>query len=147
MLKFFTSKELMGVVDFGPSSLDNIPDSSVIDIDEILGTLKQVPSYQIDKYHTNCGIRTRLDPIIEYIRSTLSSTVLSISQTEWKSNRVSVTWIPADETSNVGREERKFEFTRSLASDQRLRYEGNMYADKMARKLFTADKWDWTPEY
>ncbi|GKT57196.1 hydroxyproline-rich glycoprotein [Colletotrichum tofieldiae] len=148
MLKFFTSKELIGIVDFGPSSYDNIPDSSVIDIEEILAMLKQVPGYQIDKNHTNCGIRTRLEPIVEYIRSMLSSTVLSISQVDWKNNRVSASWVPDDdEVASLDNEEKKFEFTRGLASDQRLRYEGNMYADKMARKLFTADKWDWTPEY
>ncbi|OLN92136.1 hypothetical protein CCHL11_01642 [Colletotrichum chlorophyti] len=147
MFKFFTSKELMGAVDFGPSSLDNIPDSSVIDIEEILAALKQMPSYQIDKHHTNCGIRTRLEPILGYIRSMMSSTTLSISQVDWKNNRASATWIPADDTPNSDKEGHKFEFTRSLASDQRLQYKDNMYADKMARKLFTADKWDWSPEY
>ncbi|KAL0940859.1 hydroxyproline-rich glycoprotein-like protein [Colletotrichum truncatum] len=147
MLKFFTSKELMGVVDFGPSSLDNIPDSSVVDIEDILATLKQIPSYQIDKHHTNCGIRTRLEPIIEYIRSMLSSTLLSVSQVDWKNNRLAASWIPADDNTSLNKEEKVFEFTRGLASDQRLRYEGNIYADKMAHKLFTADKWNWTPEY
>ncbi|KXH49297.1 hypothetical protein CSAL01_04146 [Colletotrichum salicis] len=147
MLKFFTAKELIGIVDFGPSSYDNIPDSSVIDIEDILAILKQVPSYQIDKHHTNCGIRARMDSIVEYIRSMMSSNVLSIAQAEWKNNQASTTWVPAEDGSKLDREERKFEFTRSLAGDQRLRYEGNMYADKMARRLFTADRWDWTPEY
>lgn len=41
---------------------------------------------------------------------------------------------------------RIFRFTRAVANDQRLRYEGAMAADKMARELFTADGWDWTPE-
>ncbi|KDN62957.1 hypothetical protein CSUB01_07006 [Colletotrichum sublineola] len=148
MLKFFTSKELIGVVDFGPSSYDNIPDSSVIDMEEILAMLKQVPGYQIDKNHTNCGIRTRIEPIVEYIRSMLSSTVVSISQVDWKNSRASASWIPdADKAMSSDSEKNRFEFTRGLASDQRLRYEGNMYADKMARRLFTADEWDWTPEY
>ncbi|EXF84735.1 hypothetical protein CFIO01_07476 [Colletotrichum fioriniae PJ7] len=147
MLKFFTAKELIGIVDFGPSSYDNIPDSSVIDIEDILAILKQVPSYQIDKHHTNCGIRARLDSIVEYIRSMMSSNVLSVAQVEWKNNRATATWVPAEDGSKRDREEKKFEFTRSLSGDQRLRYEGNMYADKMARKLFTADRWDWTPEY
>ncbi|GJD01888.1 hydroxyproline-rich glycoprotein-like protein [Colletotrichum higginsianum] len=148
MIKFFAGKELIGIVDFGPSSYDNIPDSSVIDIEEILSMLKQAPGYQIDKHHTNCGIRTRLEPIVEYIRSMLSSTVLSISQVDWKNGRVSASWSSDDkEGADSNREEKKFEFTRGLASDQRLRYEGNLYADKMARRLFTADKWDWTPEY
>lgn len=41
---------------------------------------------------------------------------------------------------------RVFRFTRAVATDQRLRFEGAMAADKMARELFTADGWDWTPE-
>lgn len=41
---------------------------------------------------------------------------------------------------------RVFRFTRAVATDQRLRFEGAMAADKMARDLFTADGWDWTPE-
>lgn len=39
-----------------------------------------------------------------------------------------------------------FLFTRSVASDQRLRHDGAMAADRIARELFTADDWDWTPE-
>ena len=39
-----------------------------------------------------------------------------------------------------------FRFTRSLSNDQRLRFEGAMAADRMAKDLFTANAWDWTPE-
>ncbi|TDZ28332.1 hypothetical protein CTRI78_v012037 [Colletotrichum trifolii] len=146
MLKFFTGKELIGVVDFGPNSFENIPDPSVIDIEDILSTLKQVPSYQIDKNHTNCGIRTRIEPILDYVRSMLSSTVLSISQADWKNDRVAASWITSNNTAMSERGANKFEFTRGLATDQRLRHEGYIHADKMARILFTADEWDWTPE-
>ncbi|TDZ22968.1 hypothetical protein Cob_v004115 [Colletotrichum orbiculare MAFF 240422] len=146
MLKFFTGKELIGVVDFGPNSFENIPDPSVIDIEDILSNLKQVPSYQIDKNHTNCGIRTRIEPILDFVRSMLSSTVLSISHADWKNDRVAASWITSNNTAMSDRGANKFEFTRGLATDQRLRYEGYIHADKMARILFTADEWDWTPE-
>ena len=33
-----------------------------------------------------------------------------------------------------------------MATDQRLRYEGALAADRMAKALFTADEWDWTAE-
>lgn len=147
MLKFLLSKDLLYLVDFAPSSADNIPDSSMVDLDELLGTLKQSPSYQIDKHHTNCGLRIRIDPILDYVRAMVGAGVVAIPLADWKRRRADVSWRSGGLKN--GREEedgRTFAFTRALASDQRLRYEGAMYADRMARGLFTADAWDWTPE-
>ncbi|EEY19256.1 conserved hypothetical protein [Verticillium alfalfae VaMs.102] len=150
MLKFLTSKDLLRPVDFGPSSLEALPDAATLDIDDLLVTLKQSPSYQVDKNHTNCGLRTRLDPIVDFIRAMLSTEVVGIRGAEWRRDRGASSWARAAEEREAvphGAEDRKFAFTRGMAGDQRLRYEGNMYADKMARSLFTADAWDWSPEY
>ena len=141
MIRFLAQKDLLFFVDFSPSSLDSVKDFSVLEIAHILATLKQVPSYQIDKNHTNCGLRTRILPILDYIQTMLSSNIVSISRRQWNESRSAVTWIPAEDE-----QDRVFRFTRSVASDQRLRYEGAMAADRMARDLFTAKKWDWTPE-
>ncbi|KFG80660.1 hypothetical protein MANI_017611 [Metarhizium anisopliae] len=150
MLKFLLSKDLLHLVDFAPSSVDNVPDTSMVDIDELLGTLKQCPNYQIDKHHTNCGLRIRIDPILDYVRAMVGAGVVAIPLADWKRRRADVSWLnekeglrnvrDAEEGSNA------FAFTRALATDQRLRYEGALYADGMARRLFTADTWDWTPE-
>lgn len=150
MLKFFLSKDLLHLVDFAPSSVDNVPDTSMVDIDELLGTLKQCPNYQIDKHHTNCGLRIRIDPILDYVRAMVGAGVVAIPLADWKRRRADVSWLnekeglrnvrDAEEGSNA------FAFTRALATDQRLRYEGALYANGMARRLFTADTWDWTPE-
>ncbi|EPE03796.1 hydroxyproline-rich glycoprotein [Ophiostoma piceae UAMH 11346] len=41
---------------------------------------------------------------------------------------------------------KEFRFTRAVAGDPRLRLEGGMAASAMARQLFTARRWNWTPE-
>ncbi|OAQ73057.1 hydroxyproline-rich glycoprotein-like protein [Pochonia chlamydosporia 170] len=152
MLKFLMSKDLLFLVDFAPTSVDNIPDTSMIDIDELLGTLKQCPNYQVDKHHMNCGLRIRIEPILDYVRAMVGAGVVAIPLADWKRRRGDVSWMGGlrDLKNGTAREEdedrKAFAFTRALANDQRLRYEGAMYADKMARKLFTSDTWDWTPE-
>lgn len=151
MLKFLISKNLLFLVDFSPSSLDSLPDTSILDIEELLVTLKQCPNYQVDKNHTNCGLRIRTDPILNYIRAMLSANVVSIPLSTWSKNRADVAWLSLVSPKKEGRfddgHEKKFAFTRALASDARLQYEGAIYADKAAKKLFTSATWDWTPEY
>ncbi|KAH6666462.1 hypothetical protein F5X68DRAFT_160411 [Plectosphaerella plurivora] len=149
MLKFFTSKDLVALVDFGPSSLETLPDSSTLDLEDLLAALRQCPNYQIDKNHTNCGLRTRLEPIVEYVQTMLSSAVVAVSYAEWKKNRAACSWLEAAELRAEGSLDGQgtFRFTRGLVTDQRLRYEGALYADKLSRALFTAEAWDWSPEY
>lgn len=73
----------------------------------------------------------------------LASNVVAVARQAWRRDREGVSW-------GLGEEEESgsevFCFTRSVATDQRLRYEGAMAADRMARALFTAGGWDWTPE-
>lgn len=148
MLKFFVSKDLLFLVDYSQASVDSLPDASLLDIDVLLSTLRQCPNYQIDKYHTNCGLRIRIEPILDYIRAMLSANTVSIALADWKSGREDVAW-PRPEAEDTMAEERKktFAFTRAVANDQRLRFEGGLYTDKMAKQVFTAGAWDWTPEY
>jgi hypothetical protein len=76
----------------------------------------------------------------------LSSNSISIARSAWKNNRAETSWIPVEDGDYRDAKEKVFRFTRSLSGDQRLRYEGAMAADRMARQLFTASSWDWTPE-
>lgn len=148
LLKFLMSKNLLFLVDFSPISLDAVPDTSMVDMDELLATLRQCPSYQVDKHHTNCGPRIRVEPVLEYIRAMLSANVVAVPLADWKRRRADVSWVVTQTPGDVHDEGkgRTFAFTRALANDQRLRYEGAIYADRMAKKLFTAESWDWTPE-
>ncbi|PHH87909.1 hypothetical protein CDD83_8251 [Cordyceps sp. RAO-2017] len=147
MLKFLIAKELLFLVDFGPASLDIVPDTSLLDVDELLATLKQCPNYQVDKHHTNCGPQIRIKAIMDYIRSMLSANAVCISHHDWSRRRAEATWVePEDKTRLRDEDGRPFSFTRAIANDQRLQYEGALHADRMARSLFTATSWDWTPE-
>lgn len=145
MVKFLVSRDLLFLVDFTSSATNAIQDFATVDIGHIIATLKQCPSYQIDKNHTNCGLRTRILPILEYIQSMLSSNVVSIARPAWIKDRATASWYPADDADDK-RAPTVFRFTRAMVTDHRLRYEGAMAADRMAKALFTSDQWDWTPE-
>jgi hypothetical protein len=149
MFKFLTNKNLLFIVDFSPASLDSIADTSLLSVDNLLATLRQCPSYQIDKNHTNCGLRTRILPILDFIQGLLSANSIPLSRTAWKSNRAAYAWMPAaanDNKMNKNADDRPFRYTRSLAGDQRLRFENAMGADQFARDVFTASSWDWTAD-
>ncbi|CAG7565430.1 unnamed protein product [Fusarium equiseti] len=148
MLKFFVNKNLLFLVDYSPASLNMVPDTAMIEIEELLNTLQQCPSYQVDKHHTNCGLRTRLEPILSYMRSMISANVIAISYADWKKRPTEMSWRAQKEHASDDRDNapKKFQFTRAIANDQRLRYEGALYVDKMAKAMFLADEWDWTPE-
>lgn len=160
MVKFLTGKGLLFLVDFSPSSLGVVRDFAAADVGGIIAALKKMPAYQIDKHHTNCGLRTRVLPILEYVQAMLGSNAVPLSLQGWKKDRVGTSWrTPSAEDGGGGGVRRRrefdtgkagksrvFSFTRSVASDQRLRYEGAMAADSMAKHLFLAEDWDWTPE-
>ncbi|KAI1471315.1 uncharacterized protein F4812DRAFT_413535 [Daldinia caldariorum] len=148
MFKFLMHKNLLFPVDFSPGSLDSIADTSLLQIESVLATLRQCPSYQIDKNHTNCGLRTRVLPILDFILGLLSANSVPITRSTWRSNRQAVAWMPPEgDAEGKGKQEaRPFRFTRSLAGDQRLRFENALGADKFARDVFTAASWDWTAE-
>jgi hypothetical protein len=145
MVKFLVSRGLLFLVDFSSNSMHTVQDYAAVDIVDIIATLKQCPSYQIDQNHTNCGLRTRILPILEYIQAMLSSNVVSISRQAWSKDRETASWYPEEEADDKAKP-RVFRFTRAMVTDQRLRYEGAMAADRMAKALFRADQWDWTPE-
>ncbi|KAM5351924.1 hypothetical protein ACJ41O_004647 [Fusarium nematophilum] len=148
MLKFLANKNLLFLVDFGPASLNSVPDTAMVEVEELLSTLQQCPSYQVDKHHTNCGLRVRLEPILAYMRSMLSAAVVAIPYADWKKRRAEMSWLTLRENASGDKDypPKKFAFTRALANDQRLRYEGALYVDRMAKAMFTAEEWDWTPE-
>ncbi|KAI0425332.1 hypothetical protein F5Y09DRAFT_352339 [Xylaria sp. FL1042] len=167
MFRFLVNKGLLFPTDFSPASLDalmgatanssnknhNSNNSSLhmLPVDHVLATLRQCPAYQIDKHHTNCGLRTRLLPILDFIQALLSANSIPVSRAAWKNDRAAHAWMPTgDVDGKMGwdgdGDERPFRFTRSLAGDQRLRFENAMGADKFARDVFTATSWDWTAE-
>lgn len=147
MLKFFLGKNLLFLVDFSPRSLDAVADTATLDIEELLATLSQCPNYQLDKHHTNCGIRVRMEPILGYIRVMLTANVIALPHADWKRRRADVSWASLKENRHAHDEDasvKTFAFTRAIANDPRLQYEGALFSD--AKAVFTADEWDWTPQ-
>ncbi|KAI9903233.1 hypothetical protein N3K66_002585 [Trichothecium roseum] len=147
MLRFLVSRDLAALVDFGPASLDAIPDSPTLDVEELLATLKQCPNYQVDKFHTNCGLRIRVGPILDYIRAMLSAGSVSVSLHDWRDHRDEVSWAAAKAAADPDEGDTSFLFTRAIANDNRIRYEGQLFVNRAARALFTAETWNWTPEF
>ncbi|KAG5951780.1 hypothetical protein E4U53_002278 [Claviceps sorghi] len=141
MLKFLLSRDLLRLADYAPARDPSA--SCLVDLDDLLATLKQLPGYQVDRHHLNCGPRLRVDPILDYVKAMLATGVLSLPLAEWKKHRRDVSWVAGPESTGAPP---VFAFTRALAGDARLRVEGAMYVDGMARRLFTAGAWDWTPE-
>jgi hypothetical protein len=137
MIKFFTHKRLLTLTS-GLSPYDEYPEPYGGDIENLITILRQCPSYQIDKNHSHCGLRTRIIPALDYIQTMLTSNI-GIDRRGWKNDRPSTSW----STVQSGR---PFRFTRSVANDQRLKIEGYLVAEKHAKALFTAGQWDWTPE-
>ncbi|GAP88603.1 putative hydroxyproline-rich glyco protein [Rosellinia necatrix] len=157
MFKFLTNKGLLRLVDFSPASVDDALLAADADadapppVDALLAALRQCPGYQIDKNHTNCGLRTRMLPALDFVQALLSAGSIPVSQAAWKGNRAAHAWMPPgreqlQQLQQQHENERPFGFTRSLAADQRLRFENNMGADKFARDVFTASSWDWTAD-
>ncbi|KAH7635701.1 hypothetical protein B0T09DRAFT_27016 [Sordaria sp. MPI-SDFR-AT-0083] len=124
---------------------------STMEISHFISILRQCPSYQIDRNHTNCGFRTRILPLLEYVQAILGSETIAIKRGDWDKRREEVSWVSlmqAREEDDNDREKKKkvFKFTRSLAADPRMRYAGTLGTNKMAMELFLADEWDWTAE-
>ncbi|KAI5863526.1 hypothetical protein GGS23DRAFT_538183 [Durotheca rogersii] len=143
MYKFLAHRRLLAAVDFSPASLDAVADPAQLPVAAILAALRQCPAYQVNKNHYNCGLRTRLLPILDFLLALLSAASVSPPRAAWESDRAAAAWRPPP---GRDREPAPFRFTRSLAADQRLRFEHALGTDKFARKVFTASSWDWTAE-
>ena len=162
MIKFLTKKGLLSLIPFQAVSPDDPnyiwPDAYMGDIENLIGLLRQCPSYQIDKNHSHCGLRSKILPALEYIRDCIDAGI-GIKVARWKMDRSSQTWIiPKSSNANgnrrkpftvgdhaVGEESaRSFEFTTARSE---MEFGANMFnADKSAKKLFTAERWTWTFE-
>src|SRR4051794_37237181 len=83
MVKFLTSKGLISFADFSPTQAASTPDFGVKDVLQIIATLKQCPNYQINKWHTQCGLRARSLHILEFMTVLLATNALGIVRKDW----------------------------------------------------------------
>ncbi|KAJ4367249.1 hypothetical protein N0V85_009147 [Neurospora sp. IMI 360204] len=137
----------------GPGTDTGLGGISTMEISHFISILRQCPGYQIDRHHTNCGLRTRMLPVLDYVQAMLSSEIIAIKRGEWEKRREEeVSWVSLaqrqenDDDNGRDKGKRVFKFTRSLAADPRMRYSSTLGTSKMAMELFLAHEWDWTAE-
>lgn len=123
------------------------------DVDQLIGVLRQCPSYQIDKNHTHCGLRTRILPALDYVRGCLDGGA-GVRLIPGRNGQGSVldSWIEDEEREgekksfwvggeDVGEKGKVFDY----ATARRGGNDGNGEVAK-AKALFTAKKWNWVTE-
>lgn len=133
MIKFFCRKgtlRIESVFDPAPEELE--PYSG--NLNDIISKLKECPSYQIDKNHTHCGLRTRLLPILEGPRTPQPSLQVGLCFACWKEDKSKESWLenPSGNTwINAGG-----------------RFSGKGCRNHRETKaMYTAVKRDWTPVF
>jgi hypothetical protein len=156
MIKFLSKKGLLSLVPFqaiSPEDPEYIwPEPYKGEIERLMGLLRQCPSYQIDKNHSHCGLRSRMLPALDYIRICIDYGI-GIKVTRWKTDRATQTWITPKPTSGKGRKPFRvgdeldvpcFDFAKAKPA---IELAANTFnADHLAKTLFTAKRWIWTPE-
>ncbi|KAI9779528.1 MAG: hypothetical protein M1839_007336 [Geoglossum umbratile] len=175
-IRFFTrigTLRLQGLI-FGPGDDGDSEDGAaagrqlVGDVESIIASMKQAPSYQIDTNHRHCGVRTRLIPALEHIEAILPSAGLCLRC--WERDRNGYAWslkegsgegeyrflaspsvrewfppirVGKDRTVVAANPAEAVRKTRDEKSSSNC--EGRTY-HRLAWGLFTAAKTDWTPE-
>ncbi|KAF7907382.1 uncharacterized protein EAF01_004969 [Botrytis porri] len=162
MVKFMTRKNLLSLIPFQAVSPDDPgfiwPEAYTGDIEQLVALLRECPSYQIDKNHGHCGLRSKLLPALSYIKDCIDGGI-GIKSQFWKTERSNQTWIPSPSTSTSNKKafvvggkavgddgpEKFFDF-KNLNREDLTSGGRSLGVDKAAKKLFLADKWDWIRE-
>jgi hypothetical protein len=163
MVKFLTKKGLLSLVPFQAVSPDDPeyiwPEAYTGDIEYLIGVLRQCPSYQIDKHHSHCGLRTKLLPALDYIKSCMDTGV-GIKLARSTTGPSFESWIPAQTPTlkrpfwvGTGEGEdvdisgkgngKQFQFSQAKP---RAALGSAGGAEKTSKTLFLAEKWNWVTE-
>ncbi|KAF4636792.1 hypothetical protein G7Y89_g1300 [Cudoniella acicularis] len=163
MIKFLTKKGLLSLIPFqavSPEDSDYIwPEAYSGDIENLVVLLRQCPSYQINKHHTHCGLRTKLLPALEYIKSCIEAGVgikFGRVKSDWSREKWSLVsgaksskksfWVGGKEGDDVDVAGDKGEFDFATVKPKSTWGMSNLGGEKAAKSLFTAGKWNWLRE-
>ncbi len=129
MVRFFMR---VGTLQFQGTMVDSSDPPVAYDGDLylLLDTLRQVPEYQIDKFHSHCGIRTRMVPLLDMLQECLSS--VGVCFDCWQEDRHQTSWMLSKRPL--------------LWKKQTFRLRGQGHDNRHAdiRALFTAGERDWS---
>lgn len=140
MFKFFKKNNLVksGPVLTGQDELDPYEG----DIERFVEIFKSCPTYQMDSYHSHCGLRTRVIPLIErlepYLRAGVSNGV-GICGACWEAFRAQYAWSEAKRPVAWRAPVMSSPSTKGLSSEKCLLHHVQV------RDMFTAVLRDWTP--
>lgn len=142
MVKFLCSRDLLFLSDFGPSSLDSLPETATLDLPAVVDALKQCPEYQLDGNHNRCGLRSRMLPALEMLGGVLGSAeAVCVNPARWRSDRERESWTARGGGITDGdEEERVFYFNKLTKSELTLT---ESWSASKGRALFAADRWVW----
>ncbi|TVY76167.1 hypothetical protein LSUE1_G005558 [Lachnellula suecica] len=163
MIKFLSKKELLCLIPFqaaSPYDQDYIwPDAYPGDIETLIGLLRQCPSYQINQYHSHCGLRTKLLPALDYIKSCIETGVgvkFGRSKSDWVNDSWSKSsatgekkafWVSGadgEEVDVAGKKTEIFDFKE--VKGKAGWGVNDIGGEKAAKALFLAERWNWIRE-
>lgn len=166
MVKFLTRKGLLSLISFqavSPEDTEYIwPEAYPGDVETLIGLLRQCPAYQINEYHKHCGLRTKLLPPLEYIKSCIETGV-GISLGRAKGDWMNDSWAPSNHPSSssgkprssFGTEKKAFDIGNGNEDSEKDTFDfasvksrtsfmgNNLGGGKAAKALFTRGKWNW----
>ncbi|KAJ9638203.1 hypothetical protein H2201_005311 [Coniosporium apollinis] len=143
MVRFFTR---LGTIRLRSTIYDvESPEHYNGDIDRLIDTFRQCPSYQINGHHAHCGLRSRILPLLDLIQNQLSldtgSLDIGICADCWQHHRAEYAWSEAKRPLMWNRS-RLTGVRRGLQQGQ----QGNCCLARHIniREMFTAVERDWT---
>ncbi|KAL9017336.1 MAG: hypothetical protein Q9185_005334 [Variospora sp. 1 TL-2023] len=134
MIRFFTRKGTLAL-QCTLSGSDGKSEAYRGSLVELLRALRDCPSYQIDKNHTHCGLRTRFIPRLNLIEP-LKQVGLCLRC--WKHERRNESWLEYPTTEKW--------WCGFHAVDQTKSQCGAIFSDHQAKLMYTASVRDWSGE-
>lgn len=164
MVKFLTRKGLLSLISFQAASPDDTdyawPEIYSGDVETLVGLLRQCPSYQVNHYHSHCGLRSKLLPALDYIKTCMEIGIgvkFGRSRGDWTNNAWRETrksrsekqafWVTNEDGEQVdvgGEKTRSFNF--AMVNPRATWGINDIGGERSARSLFTAEKWNWIRE-
>lgn len=163
MVRFLSKKNLLFLVSFQapfPDESDNYkwPEAYTSDIRDLIGILRQCPSYQLDRNHRHCGFRSQLLPALDFITTCIEVGlgIKIIHEKGPKPDSNFDSWKPSPVDP-------KFKSVWVIADGKKIdcasdkpteEFHFSLHKSKMAwgigqagvKELFTAKSWNWATE-
>ena len=128
MIRFFTRKGLLQLQSTYASSQE--PPIYAGDVNNIVEKLRQCPTYQLDRNHGHCGLRTRLLPLLDTL---WPNGHVGICLKCWDDDKIAESWLESPARGT-------WAFTKGSS----IRWE-NCRQHRQLKAMYTAEERIWTP--